>query len=394
MSPLVLLLALAQAAPEEEAVLIRGGRILTLAGPDLVRGSVLIRGGKIAAVAEEMEVPEGARVVDAAGRVLMPGLVDAGPAGVPGGSVNEDGSEVTPLVRALDAVDLAAPFAARLRRSGVTTLFVGPGNRNVIGGLGAVVKTAAGPRTARILREDAALKGAIGSLPSSDNYPPRTAMPGFFGRRPTTRMGVEWEFRKAFEDVLRKTSAGTTLSNPERVLARAARGELPVHVAASRATDLETALRLSRDLGFRLVIEEGHEAWKLADALASVKAAVLLRPTLHAGRQAPEGSETRLDAFARLREAGVQVALLPAGEDESGTLLVAAAFAVRHGAGREDALRAVTAVPAGILGVGDRVGTLEAGKDADLLVLSGDPLDVTTRVERVFVNGREAAPGR
>jgi imidazolonepropionase-like amidohydrolase len=230
----------------------------------------------------------------------------------------------------------------------------------------------------------------MGSGPSMDNFPPRSSMATFFARRPTTRMGVQWEFRKAFHDALQSGEKRET----DQVFLRAARGELPVRVSASRATDLEIALDLSRDFTFPLVIEEGHEAWKVADAIARRKVPVLLRPTLAAGRPGPEGSDARLDTFARLREAGVTVGLLSAAGDESGSLLVSAAFAVRHGARREEVLNAITSVPAAILGVSDRVGSIAEGKDADLVVLSGDPLDVTSRVERVLVNGREPSAKR
>lgn len=389
MSALLLSLCLAQAAPAEDALLIRGARVITISGPELEKGAVLIRGGKIVRVAAEIEPPPGARVIEAAGKVLMPGLVDGGPAPGFAGPATEEGSEVTPLVRALDAVEPGSPALLRLRQAGVTTLFVGPGNRNVIGGLGAVIKTDGRTRADRVLREDAALKGAMGSAPSSENFPPRSSMATFFARRPTTRMGVQWEFRKAFHDARERGSSGRPPPEPDQVLLRAMKGTLPVRIAASRATDLEMALDLSREFGFPLVIEEGHEAWKVAEALAKHKVPVLLRPWHGAGRAAPEGSEARLDTFALLRGAGVRVGILPAGEDESGSLLVSAAFAVRYGARREDALLAVTAVAAEILGVAERVGTLEAGKDADVLLLSGDPLDVKTRVELVLVNGRE-----
>jgi imidazolonepropionase-like amidohydrolase len=383
-----------QAAPADEAVLIRGARVVTAAGPELAPGAVLLRAGKIERVAARIEPPAGTRVVEADGKVVIPGLVDAGPA--PGFALpaSEDGSEVTPLVRALDAVDPRSPLLLRARRAGVTTLYVGPGNRNVIGGLGAVVKTAGRTRSERILLEDAALKGAMGSGPTSDNFPPRSSMATFFARRPTTRMGVEWEFRKAFQDARREAEEGRPVTEAGDLFRRASAGKLPVRVAASRSTDLESALRLAAEFGFPLVIEEGHEAWKVAGELARRRVPVLLRPTLLPGRAPPEGGESRLDTFSLLRDAGVPVALLPAGEDESGGLLAAAAFAVRHGARPEEALRAVTAAPAEILGVGARVGSLEAGKDADLVVLSGDPLDPKTRVEAVYVGGRDVTKGR
>jgi imidazolonepropionase-like amidohydrolase len=384
----LLLWALAQAAQDPaDLVALTNARILTGTGLEIPKGVVVISGGKILAVAESPEIPATAIRIDLGGKTLIPGLIDAGCSLGIAGPANEDGEEVAPQVRIADSLDPRSPDLARALQSGVTAAFVEPGNRGVIGGVASVIRTAGASRAGLMIREASALKGAMGPWPSQGNYSPRGGAATFFARRPTTRMGVAWEFRKAFldarsaRDVQIPSDAGTGL------LIQALDGKLPVRIAASRITDLETAMQLADELGLTLSIEEAQEAWKCAAALAKRNIPVLLRPA--AGIVPPSGLEpvdVRLDAFTLLTRAGVKTALLPTGGPEG--LLASVAFAVRHGAGSADALRAVTLSPAEILGVSERLGSLEKGKDATLAVLSGTPHELTTRVERVLIEGR------
>ena len=197
-------------------------------------------------------------------------------------------------------------------------------------------------------------------------------------------MGVAWEFRKAFADAKEGGSG---------VLLRAMEGKLPLRIAASRATDIETVLKLAEEFNLTIVLEEAQEAWKVAETIAARKVPVLLRPE-YGSVDGSEGGEVRFDSLRRLSDKGVRVALLPARADDPESLLGAAMLAAKHGTKRADALRAVTLTPAEILGVSDRVGSLEPGKDGDLVVLSGDPLDPTTRVERVMIGGKTVFHGR
>ncbi len=368
---------------EDVPILLKDARVLSCAGPERAKASVLVSGGRIVKVAEAIEAPPKALVIDLAGKVLMPGLVDAGGRLALEESPNEEGSEVTPGVSALDALEPGAPSLRRAALCGVTTAYAGPGNRNVLGGTGAVLKTS-GPERLRPLRARADLKTALGSEPSSGNYPPRGAPATFYARRPTTRMGVVWEFRQAFADARDGRAEGAGAA----VLADALAGKLTVRVAASKATDLETALALAQEFGLSILLDEGQEAWKLAGVLAAKKVPLVLKPVFGVG-----AAEGRPDALSLLRAAGVDTALAaPTSAPES--LLEAAIFALRHGASRDDALRAVTSVPARLLGVADRVGSIEEGKDADLVVYSGDPLDARSTVERVMAGGRFLTGGK
>jgi imidazolonepropionase-like amidohydrolase len=384
----LVLMALSPAAQEAgDSVALTNARILTGSGVEFPKGVVLIVDGRIAGLGETLDLPATATVIDLAGKTVIPGLIDAACTLGVAGPANEDGEEVAPQIRIVDAFDPRSPDLARARQSGVTAAFVEPGNRGVIGGVASVIRTAGASRAAMIVRADAALKGAIGPWPSQGNYPPRGGAATFFARRPTTRMGVAWEFRKAFQDAKAARDSKETGAPATGLLIQALEGKLPVRIAASRITDLETALQIAEELGLSVSLEEAQESWKCAAALAKRNVPVLLRPA--AGIVPPSGIEpvdVRLDALTLLTRAGVKTALLPAGGPEG--LLASVALAVRHGASPAEALRAVTLAPAEILGVADRMGSLDKAKDATLVVLSGAPHDLTTRVERVMIDGR------
>ena len=379
---MALLLALAMTQDAEEIVL-KSARILTVSGAE-TKGFLVISNGKIKGIVDE--APSGAKVFDLGGAIVIPGLIDAGCTLGIAGPTNEEGDEVAPQVRIVDALDPRSPDLARARQNGVTAAFVAPGNRGVIGGVASVIKTAGPSRAGMIVREEAAMKAAIGPGPSLGNFSPRGTPATFFARRPTTRMGVAWEFRKAFFDARRYGEQHDQQDPGKELLLQALGGKLPVRIASTRVTDVETALNAAEELGLTISFEEAQEAWKRADLLAKKKIAVLLRPSMLGASPYIGGEqiEPRLDAFVLLSRAGVKTALLSTGDQ----LLSSVAFAVRHGAAPADALRAVTLTPAEILGVADRMGSLEKGKDADLVVLSGEPHDLTTRVEKVMIGGR------
>ena len=389
---MVAVLALAR-APLAEVTAYKAARIITGAGTQIADGVLLVENGKITAVGAGLKIPDGAKVVDLGSATVIPGLVDANLVLWLDGPENEEAREVTPDFRVTDGLNPKARDLQRAVQTGVTTAFVAPGNRNVIGGLAAVLKTSGPALKDMIVRDEAALKATVGSGPSSGNYPPRGMPPmDFYARRPTTRMGVTWEFRRAFIDAAKYASERPAKPDPARdVLARALDRKLPVRIAASRAFDIESALRLADEFKLAVTFEEAEESYRYVDELAKRKTPVALRPTFQSGRVwASDGSELRYGTFAALAKAGVPTALLTGGSGEDESLLAMAAFAVRYGATREQALRAITLTPAEMLGVADRVGTLEKGKDADFAVLTGDPLDLTSRVERVVVNGRTA----
>ena len=405
---LALTLSLALTPPlaaQSTPLVLKGARVLPVSGAPIQDGVVVMAGGKVQVVGgAATSVPEGATVVDLRGKVVTPGLIDAAASyGARAEDLNEQGTEVTPQVKVVDSLDADDKDLARARAQGVTTIHVAPGNRNVIGGLGAVVKTFGQSIEEMVLRDEVSLRLTLGAEPSEGNRAIRGGAPNsIYYRQPTTRMGVIWQARKAFYDALayrqRRTIENGDGAPPAEdaameVLLRAIDKKLPVRTTARAEQDIRTALRLAEEFGFVPVLEEATEIWRVVPLVAASGTKVVvgspsaLRERGAGARDGAEGLWCTLDLLA---EAKVPFAIATGANQAAQGLREEALLAVRHGLAPELALRAITLSPAEILGVQERVGSLAAGKDADLVVWSGDPLDPTSRVERVYVGGVEA----
>lgn len=382
---------------------IKAGRILTVSGAALENGIVLVENGRIAAVGTDLPIPEGATVVEGGEGVLMPGFIDAHTRlGITENS-NEESWEVTPHLPVSAAIWPQAPEFQQARQRGVTAVGIMPGLANVVGGLGVVVKTWGDTVEEMRVRGEVGVLVSLGTPAAWGNIPIRSGRPtSFFWRRPTTGMGVVWEVRKAFFDARRYLEAPDDPAwDPQErrgsaVLARALRGELPVWISARREGDIRTAFRIVDEFQIpRWVLLEGTEGYRIAGEIAERQVPVVMGPLYYSPTQpvqSEEGREICLNNAGILADAGVPVALSPYGGGGVGDPLTCAAFAARHGLDPEKALRAITLTPAEILGVADRLGSIEVGKDADLVLLSGDPLQATTRVLRVWIDGQPVFP--
>jgi imidazolonepropionase-like amidohydrolase len=367
-------------------VAVRAGTVFTGAGT-LSPGVVVIERGKVVSVGRSLPASATGRVVDLPGGWVTPGWVDAAStAGLP--EADEFTREVTPSLRPLAVFDPSAREVRRALAAGVTSLFLEPGSANVVGGLASVVKTApGGDGGTRVVKADAALKIAFGYDPTSGNFPARGIPANIYARRPTTRMGVLAVLRDAW---LLGRLAGEGAEDPGRAaVARAAAGALPVRVHARHAEDLRALLRLREEMGIRPVVEGATEGWRVAEPLSKAGLGCVVGPIAWpvSGR-GPEGTEPALDNAGILHRAGVALALTAGGDPAN--LRDQAALAVRYGLPRDAALRAVTGVAAAHAGAGDRVGTLAAGRDADLVLFTGDPLEPASRVRMVIVDGEVA----
>lgn len=350
---------------------------------------VVVTDGKITAVTPGVEAPRDALSV----AVVTAGMVDAGARVNMGLESVEQSREVTPSVDARYGVDPFDTRWARLASSGVTTTFNRPLDQNCIGGLGVVLKTAGGPLLhERMLEGTPMMCGAIGSQPSQRNSPAFGRPDSFYNRRPTTRMGVEWEWRQAFFEAGQAPSegAGAEVDLLQDVLA----GKIGTFVQAWTTQDIRTAVYLKEEMmreGFgamRIVIDCGAEAWKEPDMLVRTETAVVLPPFPDQGRTGDQALMP-MDVAAQLRDAGIPFALSAHdGGDAQGRLAVQAGFAMRGGLTREEALRAVTLTPAELLGIEARVGSVEVGKDADLVLWNGEPFEITSKPVGVLVDGR------
>lgn len=322
-------------------------------------------------------------------------------AGSPRGTWAEHSAEVIPHLRVLDSVNLMSNDFKRLMRGGVTTVYVSPDPASVIGSRGAIVKTA-GRFEKRIVNAQAAVKATIGSDPSlrgRPSMPPSRFRVTFMTRRPTTRMGVEWVFRKAFYDARRMRESGAPIGGADTppaealpVLNAILDGQIPLRIQARAQNDIFTALRLAKEFGLKFTLDEGSEAFRALPQLKAAGVPVIYGPISFEPRGfrrfTLDADHARLSTPRRLHDEGIEFALTAAElRDEEG-LVRQAMMAQRYGLAHNDALNAITAVPAKLLGLAGRVGTLEKGADADLVVWSGDPLAATSRVRLVLINGQ------
>ncbi|MGJ9424780.1 amidohydrolase [Nesterenkonia halotolerans] len=355
-------------------------------------GSLVITEGRIAELGASVEQPSGHEVIDAGGGWVLPGLVDAHVhlgvheegEGWAGADVNETTDPVTAAARALDAINPADIGFADARAAGITAVNVNPGSANPIGGLAVAIKTQGRIVDEMILRSPSGLKAALGENPKR-----------IYGERkqtPNTRLGVAMTIRKAFTEARRwqtKDPAERPADLVSEALAMVLERKIPWRQHCHRADDIATALRIADEFGYDLVLDHGTEAYKIADLIAERDIPVLYGPMI-VSRSKVEVRERSPKAPGILSRAGVRVSIItdhPVVPIEF--LIHQAALAVREGMDPAEALKAVTLNPAEVLGVSDRIGSLEPGKDADLALWSGDPLDTRNRVLRTWIDGEQ-----
>lgn len=399
------LLFAAATSAQERTTVYKGARILVGGKPPIENGVLVVAGGKIQAVGgASTPLPEGAPTVECAGRTITPGLIDASfRGGAAPNDLNEQSEEVTPHLRVLDSLDPEDRSFTRARAAGVTAVHVMPGTRNVIGGIGCVVKTHGPDAAAMVLKSEASLRVVLGAEPSMGNRAIRGgSVDSMYYRRPTTRMGVVWEARKAFFDA--KQALEQTLGqappppNPGReVLARVLQGKLTAYTTARSEQDIRTALRIAAEFGYQTVIDEAQDSHLLADELAAAKVVVLLgapSAATVAGTAAADGADPRFATVRLLAQHGVPFVITTGSNLAALDLVREAMFAARNGLDPAQALDAVTIEPARLLGIDDRTGSLAPGKDADFVIWSHDPLDPAAVAESVFIDGNSVLAPR
>ncbi len=389
----------------QETIAVRGAKIYPVSGPPIERGVLVLRGGKIEAVGTEAKVaiPKDARVVDASGKVIIPGIVDThshigigSRPGVPANEdVNEDTGPIQPSLRALDAIYPADPGIRMALAGGVTTANIMPGSGNVIGGQTAYVKL----RGKTI--EEMIIPGTIGGLKMANGENPKHY--GRTNQAPMTRMEIAAlarkeflkaeEYKRKWDEYDKKVTAGDKDAKaPDRdlelePLVEVLEGKRIVQHHTHRADDIMTVVRLADEFHFRVVIHHGSEAYKVADELAKRKIPVTLTIVDSPGGKL-EATQVEFEAAAILEKAGVKIAVNTDDYiNSSRFLLREAALTIRGGLSEDAALRALTINGAEMLDLGNRVGTLEPGKDADFVVLSGDPFSVYTKVLETWIEG-------
>lgn len=376
--------------------LIRGGAVVVAPGRVLEGASVLIRDGRIAAVGREVGDAAGATVIDAAGKYVYPGMIDSGSSlglyEIGSVSATLDISEMgrfNPHLRALTAVNPHSELIPVTRVNGVTTALVQPSG-GVISGQAALVRLDGWTPKEMGLRAPAALviryprAGGFGF-----GFGGGGGAGGGQGQQQVARSIQELrDFLDEARQYHRVRSAGAGRLDPVMESLRPIfDGEVPVLFEADAPEQIRGAIELADAFGLRMILGGGRQAWKLADTLAARGIPVILGPlTSLPGADAPYDELYAQPAV--LHRAGVKFAFSTGSSPNSRHLPYEAALAVAYGLPADAALRALTVNPAEIWGVADEVGTLEAGKSADLFITTGDPLDVRTTVEEVFIAGR------
>ncbi len=361
-------------------LLIRNAHIKTMAGPDLPNGCLLIENGKISAVAPTLEAPAGAQILDAQGRLLTPGCVEAhchiglDNEGMrwEGMDYNEIDDPLTPQLRAVDSINPQDEAFDLALRGGVTTACTGPGSANVVGGTFAIIKLA-GKRVDRmVLRTPAAMKCAFGENPK-----------GCYGQNkkksPMTRMAVASLLRELLTRTIRyrdDLAAGKTPTYDAKLEAMlpVVNGEIPLKCHAHRADDILTAVRIARVFNLKLSLDHCTDGALIADELAQEGFPVFVGPSL-GSKSKIELRNKSFETAGALCRAGLTVSIITdAPVIPLQYLPLVAGLAAAAGLPMEEAWKAITIHPARSLGVGDRVGSLEPGKDADLVIWTADPL--------------------
>ena len=382
------------------SIAITGGYVVPVDGAPIDGGTVLIDEGLIVAVGAEadVDVPDDAEIVDASGTWVLPGFVEAhGHVGVHEegeGWAGQDTNEMTDpngaRLRALDAINADDEGFRDALSGGVTTVVVKPGSGNPIGGQTVAVKSWGRTVDDMLVREPVSVKSALGENPKR--------VYGEQQKLPSTRLGVTAVIRDAFtkaqdykfakEHSIRENTPFERDLTME-ILVRVLDGELPWCQHCHRADDIATAIRLADEFGYKLVVNHGTEGHLIADLLVEKDIPVIIGP-LFIGRSKVEVRRRSLRNPGILARAGVLIAITTDHPVVPIDMLVhQATLAVKEGLDTETALRSITVNPAKILGLDDRVGALKPGLDADVVLWSGDPLDVMSRAVRVFISGRE-----
>lgn len=370
-------------------IAITNSLILDGKGQQLNGCCLLIKDGKIERIVSDQPIPEGYEIIDASGKTVTPGLIDVHThlgvseegVGKEGHDFNETSDAATPQIRAIDGINPMEAGFEDARRAGVTTVQVMPGSANVIGGEMVVLKTAGHIVDEMVIKSPSGMKAATGENPKKFH--------GEKGRMPVTRMGVAALLREQLIEAQNYLDNGDEfrklgLENLAKVLNK----EMPLRVHAHRADDILTALRIKREFDIDITIEHCTEGHHIADYIAQHDIRVSVGPTMST-RSKVELKDKGWTTVKTLLDAGVQCSLTtdhPVVGIEY--LITSAIHAIRNGITEQQALTAITSDAAKHLGVEERVGSIEAGKDADLVIWSGNPFNLQSKVECVFIDGK------
>jgi imidazolonepropionase-like amidohydrolase len=388
---------------------IKNASILCPVNGTIENGKIVFDEEKIHAVGKDVSIPTDAEVIDAEGRFVLPGFIDAhchqglfdGSIGWAGSDGNEMTAPLTPELRGIDSFNPDEPSLKEVLKGGVTCINTGPGSGNVIGGEAFVVKPVGKSVVDdMIVLSPSGLKMAMGENPKRVH--------GNEKRTPSTRMGTASLLRKTFTEghnYLEEWKAfgakareakekGEAEPKPPKrdlgmeTIAKVLKREIPLHAHAHRADDIATVIRIADEFNLRVVLIHCTEGHKIANHIAKAEVPAVIGPTIYWVSK-PETRERGFFTAVELNKAGVKVALQTDSLTPMNYFPLLPMYVIKNGMSREDALKCVTINPAEILNIEDQVGSLEPGKDADIVIWSGHPFEFYSKVEQVFINGQE-----
>lgn len=395
LTSVIILLCAALGTAQEKPYAFRGATIIPIEGEPIANGVLLVQHGTILAVgtAGEVAIPTDAVVHDVSGKVIMPGMVDTH-SHLGGGSGGDGSAPLQPDVRILDAIDVRSDDFKKALAGGITTLNVMPGSGHLLSGQTAYLKLRPASTINDMLFCKDPLNDICGGMKMANGTNSIRQAP-FPGTRAKSAALVRQMYVKAQEYRAKIQAAkGDPAKMPKReldmeALVQVLDGKRIVHHHTHRHDDILTVLRLAKEFGFRVVLQHVSEAWKVAKEIAEagVPASIIV---LDSPGGKLEAVDIRWENGAALEKAGALVAFhTDDGITDSRLFLRSAAFGVRAGMSRKTALEAMTINGAKMLDLHDRIGSLKPGKDADFIILSGDPLSVYTHVEQTWVEGRK-----
>ena len=382
------------ALPAGPAVAITNARVLPVSGPAIERGTVVIRGGKIAAVGADVQPPAGARVIDAAGKIVTPGIIESatqiGIVEIQGGAEGTDDQastdkELSAAFNVVDSFNGESTVIAVTRVDGITRAVVMPaGTGHALLGQGALFDLSGAEVPASIVKAPVAMFANLGEAGAASEGGSRAS--AMLRLREALQDAVDFDRNRAAWNAAQRRQYARGRLDLE-ALVPVVRGQLPLAINANRASDLLAALRLADEFHLKVILMGAAEGWMVAEQLAARKVPVVVKPLTDI--PSFDALAATLENPARLSRAGVALVLSSFDTHNARNIRQEVGNAIAYGMDPVAALRAVTLEPARVWGVADRLGSLEAGKDADVVVWSADPFELTTNVERVFIRGVE-----
>ncbi|MCU0710727.1 MAG: amidohydrolase family protein [Pirellula sp.] len=400
-----------------DTLAIVGGKIITLAGEPIEKGTIIVRDGKIEAVGADIKVPLEAKVLDITGQVVMPGFID--PHTSEGMGQANERNENVPFLSVVDGIDPVMEFFEECRRSGVTTAAIVPGNSTLIGGHGVVLKTSGQYVNDMIVKRDVGMK--ISLRPTSGSrmahisklrrelekakiaVEKKNQPEAEKGDKPAEATGEANNEQKPTEQPGETNAeapadgapppSAAELSRGQDAMMAVVQGKLPVFLYCDTAMDVTTAQSLVKDYSLNATFVLGRNTYKAAELLKGTKQPVVLDPTLIFWETDPRTKKDSKVILTKVfQDAGVPF-VFQTSESSARTTSASsyfwyqAAVAVKNGMSEGEALKTLSIVPAKMLGIDEFVGSIEAGKDADLVILTGEPLKLETWVEKTIVRG-------